>query len=107
MALVGGVTTFHDAHHMREPQWWVILSGVLMNAHIFAWYFFDSNQRNFRRSKLLNIGLIALPPAFVPYYVIRSRTSGQRLLGIAKLIGYTVLLFVTAAVGGAIASAVG
>lgn len=44
--------------------------GILL---IFAWYRLDSDQRGFRRSPGLNIGIIAVAIVGLPYYLFRSR----------------------------------
>ena len=40
---------------------------------VFLWYRLDSNQFGYRRSPWLNIGVIAVAIAALPYYFFRSR----------------------------------
>lgn len=40
---------------------------------VFLWYRIDSEQRSFKRSPWLNIGVIAIAIIALPYYFFRSR----------------------------------
>ena len=40
---------------------------------IFWWYRLDSIQLGYRRSPLLNVGVVALPIVALPYYFFRTR----------------------------------
>jgi len=60
---------------------------------IFAWYYYDSEQRQYRRSLGLNIVIVGLGIVGIPYYLFRSRGAK----GGAVAVGY-LLLFITALV---------
>jgi hypothetical protein len=55
----------------------------------FWWYYLDSEQIEFKRSKLLNIGIIAIGFLAFPYYFFRSRGLKTGLI-------YTSLFIVVA-----------
>lgn len=40
---------------------------------LFVWFRLDSDERNYRRSPLLNVGVIALAVVVLPYYFFRTR----------------------------------
>ena len=51
-------------------------------AFIFAWLHYDEMQYAYRRSPLLNIGIVLLALIFVPVYLARSRPKGRRLVAV-------------------------
>lgn len=53
----------------------------------FWWYYLDSEQIEFQRGKLLNIGIIAIGFLAFPYYFFRTR-------GIKKGLAYTTAFFI-------------
>ena len=48
-------------------------------AFIFMWLHHDALEYGYRRSALLNIGIVAIALIFVPVYFIRARPRGKRL----------------------------
>jgi len=49
---------------------------------IFAWLHHDEMQHAYRRSPLLNIGIVLVALVFVPVYLVRSRPAGRRFLAV-------------------------
>ena len=66
----------------------------------FAWYYFDALQVRFKRSKLLDVLVIALAFLAIPYYLFRSRPKGKRLRAVGLCLGFIVILIVATVVGG-------
>jgi hypothetical protein len=54
---------------------------------IFIWYRLDTDQRAYRRTPLLNVGVVALAVFALPYYFFRSRGArgGFLALGLFTL----------------------
>ncbi len=52
---------------------------------IFLWYRFDSDQRGYQRTPMLNFAMIMVAAIAMPYYLIRSRgpEQGPRSVGVA------------------------
>ena len=48
-------------------------------AFIFMWLHHDALEYGYRRSALLNIGIVAIALVFVPVYFVRARPKGKRL----------------------------
>lgn len=46
---------------------------LLGTVFVFLWYRVDSDVHNYRRSLLLNVGVIAITAFALPYYFFRSR----------------------------------
>ena len=71
---------------------WVTIASV--SALMFWWVHLDAIERKYAKSKWLNIGILGLSIVFVPVYLCRSRSKGDKLkvLGgfILALMGYTV-----------------
>ena len=90
---------------------------VAMLLACFAWLHADARELDIRRPWWLNVGIILVPPVFVPYYLYKTRAPGRRLQpilvffailvssGFAMVVGLTVgVMFAAAptAVPGAI-----
>ena len=80
----------HRRDSLLQPLF--LLIGAFL---IFLWYYRDTEERGFRRTPLLNIGVIAVAIVALPYYFFRSRgvKGGFFALGlfILVLIGSGVL----------------
>ena len=63
-------------------------------AFIFAWLHYDERRFGYRRSALLNIGIVALAILFVPVYLVTSRPAGRRLLSVLAFFGVVALWFI-------------
>lgn len=65
----------------------IIISGVL----VFTWYYFDSEEIQYKRSPFLNIGVVVIALIALPYYFFKSR-------GFKKGLIYTIfyILFIIA-----------
>ena len=66
---------------------WVSIISV--SVLIFGWVHFDAKERQYQKSKWLNVGVLALALIFVPVYLFRSRPKGQKLRALA---GYVLAL---------------
>lgn len=105
--VAGAVNAYLVTHHLREPLWWSFGSTLLFAVLIFAWYYYDSAQRDYPRTPLLNIGVVVLAVVAIPYYVARSREAGQKAKGVLRLVGFLVLMFLGGLVGEVIGAFVG
>lgn len=99
-SIIGGVSGFFEARELPEPKWWPLISGFLVSITIFYWYHMDSTERAFKRSLLLNIGVIGVAPIGVPIYMYLRSQRGARLRSLSRMIGYTILSFLAAMAGG-------
>ncbi|UHQ18775.1 hypothetical protein LVB87_11340 [Lysobacter sp. KIS68-7] len=75
----------------------IIVATIACLLLLFAWYRIDAEQRGYRRSRLLDIGVILLAIVALPYYFFRSRGAKGGLLAtgalIAAWIGSSMLVF--------------
>lgn len=81
VAFLNGVATQYIEPGMVYPKTDIpfMLIGMFLS---FWWYCLDSEQINYKRGKLLNVGIIAAGFLAFPYYFFRTR-------GIKGGIGYT------------------
>lgn len=99
IAVLSGMASFLDARRIAEPQWSVMVTSMAGSLLVFWWYWADSVSRSYRRSPLLNVAIIAVGFLAVPYYLLRSREKGQRLVAVAKLLGFAVLMVAAMMIG--------
>jgi hypothetical protein len=99
MVLDGFVDATYGASGGSQPLAWSIPLTLAFSFLIFTWYRRDSDERQYRRSRWLNIGIILLTPVAVPYYLLRSRPRGQKLRALLKCAGFAVLMVLGAAAG--------
>ena len=59
---------------------------VVVSALIFGWVHIDARERQFKKSKWLNIGVLGLSLVFVPVYLVRSRPAGHKLAALAGFV---------------------
>jgi peptidoglycan/LPS O-acetylase OafA/YrhL len=81
---------------------WTLLCPILFSVLVFLWYRLDSNARGYRRTPLLNVGVIGLAFVAMPYYLVRSRPSGERGRALLRLAGFVLLMLLSATLCGAI-----
>ncbi len=103
-AFMGLVSGFFDARKLSEPAWWSLFSTFLVGITIFYWYRVDSIQKEFKRSFILSVGVVAVAPLAIPLYVFSSNEKGLRLRALGRVLGYTCLLILMGVVGGIVGS---
>ena len=99
IAALSGMASYLDMRRIAEPQWSVMVTSIMGSLLVFWWYWADSTSRSYRRSPLLNVAIVAVGFLAVPYYLLRSRERGRRLLAFAKLFGFVLLMLVAMAIG--------
>jgi hypothetical protein len=98
-AALSVMVSYLDMRHIAEPQWSVVVTTIAGSLLVYWWYWADSTSRSYRRSQALNVAIIAVGILAVPYYLLRSREKGQRLVAVARLFGFVVLMAVAMIVG--------
>jgi len=58
---------------------------------LFAWYRLDADQRGYRRSPFLNVGVILFAIVALPYYFFRSRGAKGGFLATGAFLGAYVV----------------
>ena len=96
------IDEFTEMRHASMPGTALAIT-LLGSFLIFWWYRLDSTARQYRRSALLNVGVLGLAVAAVPYYVVRSRPAGRRLKALGALASYVLLLALATGLGMAAA----
>lgn len=66
---------------------------------VFVWYHIDSQQRSYKRSAWLNIGVVGLALFALPYYFFRSRGAKNGLLATGLFLLMLVASFALTSAG--------
>lgn len=82
-----------------EPLLSIALFGFLFSFVPFLWYCRDGDARGYERSRWLSIGVVALAPLAIPYYLVRSRPDGQKGRAVFRFVGYVLLLVLAMMIG--------
>lgn len=78
---------------------WMLATSLATSLLCFTWYRHDRDERAYARSRWLNVGVIALTPLAIPWYLLRSRAKGERLRAILRLLGFVLLMLLSSAAG--------
>jgi predicted neutral ceramidase superfamily lipid hydrolase len=96
--LIGvALDAWFELNGLRQPAWLLFTPSLLALLCMFYWLHYDGIEHNYRRSALLNIGIVVAGFIFVPWYLFRSRAPGARLRSIGGFFGL-LLGFLVAAV---------
>jgi apolipoprotein N-acyltransferase len=90
--LLAALIDARETQHGASAPWWALMSSLIFSFLCFCWYRLDSEQRQYRRTVLLNVGVIALAAVAIPYYVVRSRPPGQKGRALLRFGGFVLLL---------------
>jgi fucose 4-O-acetylase-like acetyltransferase len=107
IAFFGALEGYQEAQGIRYPGWLPMIFTVIFSVLIFGWYYLDSNDHSYQRSRLLNIAVVALALVAIPYYLVQSREKGQKLKAIFKAMGLGVWLFVSVVIGVIVGGVIG
>lgn len=87
--LFGGVDVLLEDAPRPWNEVFLWTSIVLVSGLIFAWVHIDARERQYRRAKWLNVGVLALAIVFVPVYLVLTRRAGAKWRALA---GFSVAL---------------
>lgn len=99
-AALGFALAYLAGREIPEPKPMQLGTTLLFSILTFAWFWFDSEARSYKRSPFLNVAVVGLGALAIPYYLLRSRPKGQRLKSIGKFIGFILLLIAALVLGG-------
>lgn len=94
--LFGGVDVALEGAPRQWNEIFLWTSIVVVSALIFAWVHVDARERQYRKAKWLNIGVLGLSIVFVPVYLLLTRRAGARWRALA---GFAVALVAYFGVG--------
>ena len=100
LGLSGACGEYYASHHRVTPKAFDVLFLVVSTVLVYRWYYVDAANRAYRRTALLGGAVIMLPLLAIPYYLFRSRPSGQKLRALLGFFGLVVLSIVTIVLGG-------
>ena len=100
LGLSGACSEYYASHHRATPKAFDILFLVVSTVLVYRWYYLDAAARAYRRTALVGGAVIMLPLLALPYYLFRSRPTGQKLHALLEYFGLLVLAIVTIVLGG-------
>jgi amino acid permease len=101
LTLVFGVVDARETTLGVQSNGWAVLSTLLFSFLCFCWYRLDSDAHRYRRTPLLNVGIVMIAILAVPYYIVRSRPAGQKGRALLRLAGFCLVLAAAAEAGAA------
>ena len=87
--IFGATDVWLEAAPRQLNQIVLWVSIISVSILIFGWVHFDAKERQYSKSKWLNVGVLAFSIIFVPIYLFRSRPKGEKLKALA---GYVLAL---------------
>lgn len=99
MVVDGYVDATYASHGLQQPVAWTLPLTLCFSFLTFLWYRRDSDEVGYARSRGLNIAIILASPVAVPYYLVRSRQQGRKLIGLLKCAGFALLMVLGEALG--------
>jgi hypothetical protein len=66
---------------------------------IFVWFHNDTNSHAYKRSTWLVAGILCISALTVPYYLVRSREKGKKIMALIRLSGFCMLMLITSLIG--------
>lgn len=82
--------------------WFNMLLSLVCAVLVFTWYYLDSGERDYARTPLLNMMVVAVGLIAIPYYLFRSRGARGGLRAFGMFLLALLLWFVLAAAGLAV-----
>jgi len=81
-----------------------LVTSILAIGFMFMWVHYDSLERRYRRSALLNIGIVGFALVFLPAYLVKSRPPGERPRAFFGLAVIVTLMATAEWIAGKVAS---
>jgi Mn2+/Fe2+ NRAMP family transporter len=100
VATTGAIEGYMEAHRLPEPFWYTIGSTFLICLLIFVWYHFDSEARAYRRSRWMNMSVVAVAVVAIPVYLVKSREQGFKLQALIRMTAFGALCVFADFLGG-------
>jgi amino acid transporter len=102
IAVINGVANqLSTAREVMSQQ--DLAFGLIGVALIFIWYRLDAEEREFRRSAVLNTMVVAVAFIALPYYLFRTRGLSKGAIATGLLV-VAVLMYTALQYGGAYAA---
>ncbi len=87
LAVADGVLAQLTNTEEPSSDWVGLCAALLAGFLVFCWYRLDAAERGYRRSRGLNIGVVAFGVVVLPYYFFRSRGAKRGALATAAFVG--------------------
>ncbi len=91
--IFGGIDVLLEDAPRQWNEVFLWTSIVVVSALIFAWVHIDARQRQYRKAKWLNVGVLALAIVFVPVYLTLTRRAAAKWRALAAFVLALVAYF--------------
>lgn len=98
LALTAGIVGTGMLDNAARMRWGVAFQ-VAFSFLGFYWYRLDSEARCYRRTRLLNVAVVAFGVIAIPYYLVRSRSKGAKARSLLRCLGFCVALLSVSVLG--------
>jgi len=104
-AFTGLVAGYTATAAGTDPALLSLVLDVLLSYAMFSWYCRDSEAVGFERKRWMSIAILVLSIVAVPFYLVRSRPSGEKGRAVLRYVGFMALMLAVS-VGSAIVGAI-
>ena len=77
-----------------------LIVDILAGNSAFVWFCRDSDARHYVRSWWRNVGFNVFGLVFLPWYLLRTHSRGQKFKALCKLLGLLLLMLLLATIIG-------
>ncbi|MEM4987507.1 hypothetical protein V8G57_08930 [Collimonas sp. H4R21] len=100
IGLIEGIYTHLQLRGYPAPAWLQFGAGAVFLFLIFAWFHNDTKAHAYKRSTWLVGGILFVSVVTIPYYLVRSRGKGEKVMALIRLCGFFILMLISSLIGG-------
>jgi hypothetical protein len=104
--IYGGFIGFYEVVHREVPKPVDFIYTIGFVALTYVWYYLDSAERKFLRTRGLGAAVILASIVAVPYYLYRSREPGQKLKAQRNLLLFLIATAIASMAGAVLVAMV-
>ncbi|MGB7196088.1 MAG: hypothetical protein WBD81_21750 [Collimonas pratensis] len=98
--LVGAIDAHFKVGGLPVPAWLQFGTAIMFFILIFSWFHNDTNVHAYQRSSWLIGGILFISVVSIPYYLVRSREKGKKVMALVRLGGFLMLMLMSSLIGG-------
>jgi hypothetical protein len=102
LLLIGLVEAIYTHLQLRghlAPAWLQFSAGIVFLFLIFSWFHNDTKTHGYKRSTWLVGGILFMAVVTIPYYLVRSREKGEKIMALIRLCGFFMLMLISSLIG--------
>ncbi|WP_211462848.1 hypothetical protein [Collimonas silvisoli] len=102
LLLIGLVEAIYTHLQLRGypiPAWLQFGAAIVFLFLIFFWFHNDTKTHAYKRSTWLVGGILCMSVVTIPYYLVRSRGKGEKVMALIRLCGFFMLMLMSSLIG--------